>query len=207
MTAPSPFSRIIDGPFVPAVAAVFAAVSIVVAEPLDPQTDAEGTTAVAPPITSRPEPRNSSERAPNGNPLWGIPLAHLSATRERPLFSPSRRPPPPPPVAAPFAPPPPPPPPAEPEQPQLALVGTIGGEDTAFGIFLDQVSNTIVQLKLGEQRRGWTLRQIFGREAILQKDALTSVLVLPSPGGAKPTAPVAAAAQAADDPAGRRSRR
>jgi len=28
---------------------------------------------------------------PSGNPLWGIPLSALSATRERPLFNPSRR--------------------------------------------------------------------------------------------------------------------
>src|SRR5262249_56938753 len=30
---------------------------------------------------------------PHGNPLWGIPLSGLSATRGRPIFSPTRRPP------------------------------------------------------------------------------------------------------------------
>src|SRR3954467_6929548 len=30
---------------------------------------------------------------PMGNPLWGISLNALTATRERPIFSPSRRPP------------------------------------------------------------------------------------------------------------------
>ncbi|HKS60528.1 MAG TPA: hypothetical protein VJT13_02445, partial [Xanthobacteraceae bacterium] len=28
---------------------------------------------------------------PSGNPLWAIPLSSLNATRERPLFLPSRR--------------------------------------------------------------------------------------------------------------------
>src|ERR1700739_4453914 len=46
-----------------------------------------------------------TQSAPTGNPLWGIPLRVLTATRERPLFSPSRRPPAPPAVAAPAPPP------------------------------------------------------------------------------------------------------
>jgi general secretion pathway protein N len=37
----------------------------------------------------------------NGNPLWGVTLHSLSATRERPIFAPSRRPPPAPLLAAP----------------------------------------------------------------------------------------------------------
>src|SRR5262245_32324885 len=51
---------------------------------------------------------------PGGNPLWGIPMSTLSVTRERPIFSVTRRPPAPPPpkplVEAPA-----PPPPAPPE--------------------------------------------------------------------------------------------
>src|SRR6202167_5277676 len=33
-------------------------------------------------------------RTPSANPLWGVPLNQLSGTRDRPIFSPSRRPPP-----------------------------------------------------------------------------------------------------------------
>src|SRR5215469_8360485 len=59
-----------------------------------------------------------------GNPLWGVPLAHLRTTVERPLFSPSRRPPPPPLAAPPvIASPLPPPRPVEPKRPPLALLG------------------------------------------------------------------------------------
>lgn len=40
---------------------------------------------------------------PGGNPLWGIPMDALSATRERPIFSASRRPPAPPSAPMPVA--------------------------------------------------------------------------------------------------------
>src|SRR5260370_26332814 len=36
---------------------------------------------------------NAEPPAPAGNPLWALPLERLSITRERPIFSPSRRPP------------------------------------------------------------------------------------------------------------------
>src|ERR1700756_873862 len=52
----------------------------------------------------RPAVPVAREHGPSGNPLWGIPLRVLTATRERPLFSPSRRPPAPPAVAAPVVP-------------------------------------------------------------------------------------------------------
>jgi hypothetical protein len=63
------------------------------------------------------------DRLPGGliNPLAAQPLEAMSATRDRPLFSPTRRPPPPPPqiVAAP------PPPPPPPEPPSVLLVGVV----------------------------------------------------------------------------------
>ncbi len=36
-------------------------------------------------------PPAGAERAIRGNPLWSIPLRELNATRDRPLFTPSRR--------------------------------------------------------------------------------------------------------------------
>jgi len=77
----------------------------------------------------------AGEPAPtSANPLWAIPLSTLTATRDRPLFSASRRPPPP--AVVPVAvapPPPPPPPPTEPEKPNLILVGTVVGDANSFG--------------------------------------------------------------------------
>ena len=92
------------------------------------------------------EPKSTT----SGNPLWLIPLTALSTTRERPIFSPSRRPPSPQIAAAPYVPrppPPPPAPPAEPDHPLLTLLGTLAGNSQGVGIFIDQNDNAPVSLK------------------------------------------------------------
>ena len=123
------------------------------------------------------------ERAQSANPLWAIPLTQLSATRDRPIFSPSRRPPPAAVAAEPAAVKAPPVRQKEPEPPQLALVGTITGEDEGFGIFLDQSTKAALRLKVGDDYQGWKLRAIQGREVIMEKDQQVAILTLPSPGG------------------------
>ena len=123
---------------------------------------------------------------PTGNPLWGVPLSTLTATRERPLFTPSRRAPAPAvagPVAAAPAPPPA-PPPAEPERPQLVLVGAIANGSEGIAVFLDQATNNVIRLRTGQDHSGWVLRSVKGREATLQKDQQTTTLTLPVPGEA-----------------------
>jgi hypothetical protein len=124
-----------------------------------------------------------AERA--GNPLWAIPLNLLTNTRERPIFSPSRRPPPPVVVNRPFVPPPPPPPPppAPPEHPSLALLGTIAGEGEGLALFMETTSQNVVRLRTGEAHEGWVLRSVHGREAKLEKNNRTETVTLPSPGG------------------------
>ena len=151
-----------------------------------------GVTAVpaAPPVTAvrvvAPPTTPTPERTLSANPLWAIPLTQLSATRERPIFSPSRRPPPaavaaestivkPPAVRK-----------REPEVPQLALVGTIASDEEGFGIFLDQSTKGALRLKLGEDYQGWRLRAIRGREVTMEKDQRAAVLTLPPPGAAQP---------------------
>jgi hypothetical protein len=120
-------------------------------------------------------------RTPSANPLWGIPLSQLSETRNRPIFSPSRRPPP---VAAAVDPATVKPPPRKKEMrpPQFSLVGTIAGEDEGFGIFLDQSTKTALRLKVGDDYQGWKLKAIRGREVTMQKDEQAAVLSLPEPG-------------------------
>jgi general secretion pathway protein N len=129
------------------------------------------------------QPPATPERVRSANPLWAIPLVVLKNTRERPVFSASRRPPP---VAvAPVAvakPPPPPPRPPRVERPQLSLVGTIAGSDQSFGIFVDQATRTVLHLKIGEEYQGWRLRAVQGREATLARDQQTILLSLPQPG-------------------------
>jgi hypothetical protein len=126
-----------------------------------------------------------------GNPLWSVPLTALSATGERPIFSPSRRPPPPQVVAAPYAPPPEPPPapPPEPDHPLLTLLGIIAGDTGGVGIFIDQNDNAPLSLKIGEGRQGWVLRAVRGREAVFEKNNRAATLALPSPEQPKLAAP------------------
>jgi general secretion pathway protein N len=128
-------------------------------------------------------PQAAPARPLSANPLWGIPLTQLSNTRERPVFSPSRRPPPMA-VAEPVVHRQPPPPrKKEVEPPQLSLVGTIAGDDEGFGIFLDQSNNAALRLKVGEDFQGWRLSAIRGREVTMEKDEQGAVLTLPPPGG------------------------
>jgi general secretion pathway protein N len=130
-----------------------------------------------------------AEKAQSGNPLWAIPLRRLSATRERPLFAPSRRPPPPV-VAYQLAsvPPSPPPKPTEPEKPRLELIGTIIGESDAIGVFFNQATRSVVRLKMGEAHEGWILREVQRRDVSLVKGSQTVLLALPLPkdGGLAP---------------------
>ena len=130
--------------------------------------------AAAPARTSSPEPR--------GNPLWGIPLSELSATGERPIFSPSRRPPAPAVFAVAAAGPPrlvPPPP--EPTRPPLVLVGTIIGETRQMGVFLEETTRETVRLATGEGHSGWLLRSVDNRGVQFERGERSATLVLRPP--------------------------
>ena len=130
-----------------------------------------------------PGNRRLQERVPSGNPLWAVPLSLLSVTRDRPIFSPSRRPPPPAVAAVPYVEPPPPPPNAPgPIHPQLSLVGTVASDKEGIGVFLDRATNNIVRLRMGEGHDGWILRAVRVREVTLQNGGLTETLSLPPPG-------------------------
>ena len=135
-------------------------------------------------IVTTPEPQPAApQRTLSPNPLWEIPLSRLSTTRERPIFSPSRRPPPVV-IAAPPAPAAPPPPPKLPrvERPQLSLVGTVSGDDERFGIFVDQTTKAALRLRIGEDYQGWKLRAVQGREVTLEYEQQSAILTLPQPG-------------------------
>jgi general secretion pathway protein N len=146
----------------------------------EPQAAPAPVIIVRPPEAAQPP---APERTLSPNPLWEVPLANLSTTRERPIFSPSRRPPPPVVAAAPpvQAPPPPPKPPRA-ERPQLSLVGTVGGGEESFAIFVDPTTKAALRLRIGEDYQGWRLRAVQGREATLERDQQTTILSLPQPG-------------------------
>lgn len=87
-------------------------------------------------------------------------LDQLSATRERPLFSPTRRPPAPPPIIVPAAPPPPPP-------PDVALLGVvIDGDDARAFVRVGQEAK-IVRVRIGDDIGGWKVGQIESRQLVL----------------------------------------
>jgi hypothetical protein len=134
----------------------------------------------------RIKPADVERAPPSGNPLWTIPLTVLSDTRDRPIFTPSRRPPPPPVVEKPYVPPPPPrvetKPPPEPLT--LALLGTIAGDGAGVALFMEKGSQEVVRLRTGESHQGWVLRAVHGREAMLEKGDRKETVTLPSPGDA-----------------------
>jgi hypothetical protein len=151
------------------------------AVPVSPSSDSPAAPASVVIKSSEPPPA-ATGHAPSANPLWTIPLATLSNTRERPIFSASRRPPPPT-VALATAPKAPPrPKPASAGRPQLALVGTIVSDDQGFGIFVDQSTKSALRLKIGEDFQGWKLQSVHGRQATLERDQETATLNLPEPG-------------------------
>jgi hypothetical protein len=116
---------------------------------------------------------------PAGNPLWGIPIGSLSTTRERPVFSASRRPPAPllAPVPVAEAPP---PKPAEPEQPPFTLVGTAIGKPQNVALIIEQTTKNLVRLHVSEAASGWYLRSVELRSMTLEKNSQTVTLNLPA---------------------------
>jgi general secretion pathway protein N len=120
--------------------------------------------------------RTSPAPSTPGNPLWAVPLADLSATRERPIFSPSRRPPAPPAVAAVTNPAPPAPP--KPQRPPLALVGTIVGEAAEIGVFIEENTRQMVRLRVGAGHEGWILRLVTAQGVRLENSDQAVTLTL-----------------------------
>jgi hypothetical protein len=115
-------------------------------------------------------------------PLAAFPLDSLRATRERPVFSESRRPP----AVAVAEPmrsvePPPEPEAAEPEAPGLTLIGTVVGGQGTIAVFLNSVARDVVRLHLGEADSGWTLRSVAPKTTTLEKDSRQVTLSLPAP--------------------------
>lgn len=121
----------------------------------------------------------------SGNPLWTIPLAILSETGDRPIFSASRRPPLP--VVEPSvskAPPVSPSPP--PVELRLVLVGTVIGGDQSIGVFVDETSKATLRLKLDGDYQGWKLLSVHHREVTMARGELTETLTLTKPGDGPP---------------------
>jgi hypothetical protein len=140
---------------------------------IDPIAEPQPTNAENPSLRQAPPP---------GNPLSRIPIDSLSVTRERPLFSVSRRPPPPSPAL-------PVPPatnavssaPAKPERPPLTLQGTAIGKPRDIALVLDEVAKRSVSLRVGEAVQGWYLRSVDHDAVTLEKGDRIVIIALPAP--------------------------
>ena len=107
----------------------------------------------------------STQSAPAANPLTAQPVEALSATRERPLFVPTRRPPAPPPVIAvqrsevPATP---------PAAPNVVLLGIIDENDGESARALVRLGGgKPLRLRVGEEVAGWRVARIEGRRLVL----------------------------------------
>jgi hypothetical protein len=109
--------------------------------------------------------------APPVSPLAAQPLDRISNTRDRPLFSPTRRPPAPPPVVA-VAPPPPPPP------PDVALLGVVMDGEEARAVVRTGPAAKILRVGIGDDIGGWKVGQIEGRQLVLLLDGRTATFTM-----------------------------
>jgi general secretion pathway protein N len=99
------------------------------------------------------------------SPLAAQPLEKLSATLDRPLFSPTRRQPAPPPAL------PPPPPAAAPDITLLAVI--MDGED-ARALIRSGSAPKIMRVQIGDDIDGWKVGQIEGKQLLLMLDGRTA---------------------------------
>jgi general secretion pathway protein N len=115
------------------------------------------------------------------SPLAAYPLDRLSATRERPLFSPSRRPPaaPPAPIMA-AAPP--------PAPPKLILFGIVMDADDARAVVGVGTGDKTRRVRIGDDIGGWRVTQIEERQLVLSLDdrSATYTLFSGQPGNGQP---------------------
>jgi general secretion pathway protein N len=145
-----------------------------------PPTEGTGADAAGG-LSEAPRAPDPGAKPRAGNPLWTVPLSALSGTRDRPLFSASRRPPI---VAVPIAAPPPkqevlaPPPP---ERPLLTLIGTIVSPKASVAMLQGSDAEAVSRLRIGQENDGWQVRGISFRSIVVEKGALSVELNLPRP--------------------------
>ena len=123
---------------------------------------------------------NRNEATEAGAPLAKVPLSALTATRDRPLFSLSRRPPAPaiaanaePAQAIAAA--------APPERPAVKLIGTILSPATSVVLLRDSATQAVRRLRVGEATSGWRVKTVGLRSVTLEKGEQSAILGLPQP--------------------------
>jgi hypothetical protein len=111
-------------------------------------------------------PAKVEQGAVLATPLAGQPLDGLRASRERPLFSPTRRPPPPPPSVTERSP----EPPAPLPPPNVSLFGIVMDDGEARAIVRTAPAADVLHVRTGDDIGGWKVAQIEGRRLVLSLD-------------------------------------
>jgi general secretion pathway protein N len=126
----------------------------------------------------QPQVQAHTPTAGPASPLAAYPLDRLSATRQRPLFSPGRRPPtqPPAPIVA-----------AAPPPPNLILVGTIMDADDARAVVGVGTAEKTRRVRIGDDIGGWKVTQIEEQKLVLSLDDRSATFTLFSGQHAGPT--------------------
>jgi hypothetical protein len=119
----------------------------------------------------QPQVQAHAPTAGPASPLAAYPLDRLSSTRQRPLFSPGRRPPAPPPAPIIAAAPPPPP-------PNLILFGTIMDADDARAIVGVGNTDKTRRVRIGDDIGGWKVTEIEERQVVLSLNDRSATFTL-----------------------------
>jgi hypothetical protein len=147
--------------------------------------------AALPAMAAEAEPQAAAAAV---SPLAAQPLEKLSATRDRPLFSPTRRPPAPPPIVA-AAPPPPPPP------PEVALLGVVMDGEEARAIIRTGPAAKVTRVRIGDDVGGWKVGQIEAQRLVLLLDDRTATFTLFTSANNRPANPATLAQSPVDQDA------
>jgi hypothetical protein len=105
------------------------------------------------------------------SPLIARPLEQLSATRNRPLFSPTRRPPAPPPIVAAE-------PPAPTPPPEVALLGIVMDGEEARAVIRTGPTAKVMRVRIGDEVGGWKVGQIESQRLVLVLDGRTATFAI-----------------------------
>jgi hypothetical protein len=129
--------------------------------------------AATPVLAADPGPpaKGPPDAATQVSPLAAQPLDRFSVTRDRPLFSPTRRPPAPPPVVV-AAPPPPPPP------PNVVLLGVVMDGESALAIVRAGQTQKDLRVGIGDDIGGWKVGQIESGKLVLLLDGRTATFIM-----------------------------
>jgi type II secretory pathway component PulC len=114
----------------------------------------------------------------------GVRLEDLSATRERPLFSPTRRPPPPVETPAPL--------PSQlvekkeatPSTPPFDLLGVVTGDENSFVLLRNRSTHEVTRMRRGDEKDGWKVEAVKLRSVALARDGRVENLALAIPAAA-----------------------